>query len=169
MFKHKNFNGNGFNGSKPFFKKQRNVNQYRGTVNQTDKPFAENASFQVNRFKDCISLRFNSIFIKELLKICDKEYKDSVVNELIHDLEDILLNINNECFISASYHVGKIGKCIYINMNNDCGLRFYDALNKINSFPPFILAFKQKLEKLCIQSRNYQSNYENDEDFNFNC
>jgi len=45
-------------------------------------------------------------------------------------------------------------------MNNDCGLKLYDLFNSLNSFPPYILAFKQRLEKLCLQSKNYGKEFE---------
>jgi hypothetical protein len=45
-------------------------------------------------------------------------------------------------------------------MNNDCGLKLYDLFNSLNSFPPYILAFKQRLEKLCLQSKSYGKEFE---------
>lgn len=167
MFKHKSFSGNGF-GNKPYLSNQRNVKQYRGSIHTPSKSegFTENAAFQINRFKDCINLRFNSIFVKQLLDLTGRETQDSIMNGLISDLEDLLSpNPNDECFVTDCYHVGKVGKCIYINMNNDCGLRFYEILNKLNSFPPFILAFKQRLEKICMQSKIYGKEFE--ENYNY--
>ena len=169
MFKHKNFSGNGF-GSKPYVSKQRNVRQYRGSIHTDIKSenFVENPAFQINRFKDCINLRFNTTFLTQLLELTDRETQDSIMNGLLHDLEDLLSpNPNDECFVSECYHVGKVGKCIYLNMNNDCGLRFYEILNKLHSFPTFLLAFKQRLEKICLQSKNYAKEKEFEENYNY--
>jgi ribosomal protein S4E len=161
MFKHNNFNGNGFNGAKPF--KQRNVKQYRGSVNAntiSNENFVETAAFQINRFKDCINLRFNDVFLKQLLDQIKHQAADIMIAAMLNDIEDIISEKNNECFVSEAYHIGRVGKCIYINMNNDCGLKLYDLFNSLNSFPPYILAFKQRLEKLCLQSKNYGKEFE---------
>jgi len=161
MFKHNNFNGNGFNGAKPF--KQRNVKQYRGSVNTntiSNENFVETAAFQINRFKDCINLRFNDVFLKQLLSQIKHQAADIMIAAMLHDIEDIITEKSNECFVSEAYHIGRVGKCIYINMNNDCGLKLYDLFNSFNSFPPYILAFKQRLEKLCLQSKNYGKEFE---------
>ena len=161
MFKHKNFSGNGFNGGKPSH--QKNVNQYRGSVNMNtiqDEKFIETAAFQINRFKDCINLRFNDVFLKQLLDQIKHQAVDIIIATMLNDIGDIIIEKNNECFVSESYHIGRVGKCIYINMNNDCGLKLYDLFNSLQSFPPYILAFKQRLEKLCLQSKNYGKEFE---------
>jgi hypothetical protein len=161
MFKHNNFNGNGFNGAKPF--KQRNVKQYRGSVNTntiSNENFVETAAFQINRFKDCINLRFNDVFLKQLLDQIKHQAADIMIAAMLNDIEDIISEKNNECFVSEAYHIGRVGKCIYINMNNDCGLKLYDLFNSLKSFPPYILAFKQRLEKLCLQSKSYGKEFE---------
>ena len=154
--RHNNNNNKGYGPPRVFNKEK--VMQYRGILNKSENKMAM-PSFQINRFKEIVSLRFNREFIEEVLEIC-KTSKSEIINGLLKDIEDLLNNSESECFVTECYHVGKISNCIYINMNNKCCTLFFEYFNNLNSFPAHVLAFKQRLEKMSVQGKMHDNNYE---------
>ena len=134
---------------------------YKGSINyqgeNNQEPNKPLPAFQINRFKETVCLRFNEEFINEVLRLSSGSKKSELVSSLLKDIEDLLNDSGNECFVSDCYHVGKIGNCVYLNMNNKCCAMLFDFLNGLVSFPPHILAFKQRLEKMSIQGKMHDS------------
>jgi len=164
MYPRKRHNGY---GSK-FFKKD-SVMQYHGVLNHNNSESGARKnmpSFQINRFKEIVSLRFNREFIEEVLEISNSS-KSEVINGLLKDIEELLNNSENECFVSECYHVGKISNCIYINMNNKCCTLFFEYFSSLNSFPPHVLAFKQRLEKMSVQGKMHDSKNDFEDDYEY--
>jgi len=180
MFKHqeqKPNHGFFYNGPKkpykPYKRQWNNAVDYKGLVNTSEYeeyPITSSTrnvelpAFQMNRFKDIVSLRLNLPFIKEALALSNSEkVKNEDVLNLIKDIEDLVSN-KEECLVTENYHVGRIGNCIYLNMNNKCTSLLFEFFNSLTAFPPHILSFKQRLEKMSIQGMMYDSNKHDDND-----
>jgi len=132
---------------------------FKNKVESNDYPIEGKSipAFQINRFKDIISLRFNEEFVNEILNLAKNTKPTEVVNGLLKDLEELVDSSNNECFVSDCYHVGKIGNCIYLQINNKCCSMLFDFFSSLSFFPSYILAFKQRLEKMNIQGKMHDS------------
>lgn len=118
-------------------------------------------AFQINRFKDIISLRFNEEFVNEVLSLAKNIKPSEMISGLLKDLEELIENSSNECFVSDCYHAGKIGNCIYLQINNKCCSMLFEFFSSLSFFPTYILAFKQRLEKMNMQGKMHDS-YEED-------
>ena len=140
-----------YNNSKNKFSSKNNIMQYQGSFNIP--------AFQINRFKDVVSLRFNIEFITEVLELYDKSKTSVTISSLLKDIGDLLNAVENECYVSEYYHVGKISSCIYINMNNKFCDMLFEFFNSLSSFPPHILAFKQRLEKMSVQGKMHDTEW----------
>jgi hypothetical protein len=161
-FQNNNYRNNSYQGNKPYQNNNRNnVQRFRGEIHYPQQP-VNSEKFQINSFDNVVSFRFNVDFVKQFVSLCKEpiaKINSEFCTNLVDDMTEIIL-LEEECFISEEYHLGKCSGMIYLNLGKKFFSEFCSIVNSFQSFPPAMFKFRDILSKIYFASNHANSNRE---------